>query len=202
MNKMRWVGIILCICFIFAVLLGAENFYVTTSAASNAKQAYEKILKNCSENNHAFLTKDINGDGVKELFIWQVSDDRQFSRIYKVYTYSRGKAKLLGTVDESKWLYNKGQIYYDKKNRWLVTDDMGTSEVYECYGLNNQSAVLKRSYYCLWKDDTNISLGLNYYMEQGKKRTKILKAKYTAYLKSLKKLSGKVNSKGNRKKYL
>ena len=81
-------------------------------------------------------------------------------------------------------------------------NNMGTSEVYECYGLKNQRVVFKRSYYCLWKDDTNISLGLNYYMEQGKKRTKISKAKYTAYLKSLQKLSGKINSKSNRKKYL
>jgi hypothetical protein len=185
---------------------GQMEVQAKTASKKTVAAAYKKLLTSSSTLTESYLGTtdlsklefavfDINGDGVKELYL--TGDDGYHANIY---TYYKGKVKQIDSAFSGKY------IYYRNAN--LVYSDTYHSSFDKSYSkLKNGKMVTLASAEGEITFDENDNQVITYskYTVKGKTTTK---AKYNAYVKKLKsgKTKGKLklykNTQKNRNKYL
>ena len=189
--------------FIFVLLL-ILTISITVSAKSDTsseRQKAMKVYKNILATNpyagdeggfkaYSFFLKDVNKDGIPELFINGAKKKEGYC--LQVFSYSKGN---------DVWLYNSYTLdtyYYSEKERSILIYNSWQGRIdYAVYKFNNKC--------------TNMSYAEGATCDNGKyydsKNKKITKAKYEKLVKScmssMKKISFPYeNTKANRDKYL
>lgn len=184
----KFFGSILLLLLVAVVFMNG-GIQARATEKKEAKKAYQKVLISTALKGGKFAAKDINGDGIKELLTW----DNTYAVPYAIYTYYNGKVRLLG--GESGICSNSFHVYYDKKNKWIVGDNSGTTEMYWCYGVKKGEAVFKRKYaYDLVEE--------GYILQTQKQTKRISERQFYAYVDTLKEIKPYANTKKNRAKYL
>lgn len=188
--------IIMVLTFMLAVVGFSGTEAQAASKKTKALRAYADYIV---ENDYKqFALADINGDGVKELFL-------KFGYEDELYVYKSGKVVRIDDFN-----YAWGVTYYPNKN-YIFTQRVGIFDdttVYYRLTKKGKIKALAGKYGSVSIEDGDIVNGrkVKYtYRVNGKKVTK---KKYNAYVKKLKKNSKKLklkyreNTYKNRKKYL
>lgn len=182
---------ILFLMFAMVILFGGTT-QVHAAGKKSVKKAYQKILTSSALKGGKFAVKDINGDGIKELLTW----DDYYACPHEFYTYYKGKVHRLYDGEYKNTIcHNSFHVYYDSKNKWIVGDNSGTTEMYICYKIKKGKAVFKRRY--------AYDLGeYRFVLWTPKKMKPISEERFKAYGNSLTEIKPHANTKKNRAKYL
>lgn len=189
------------------------------SANTKACKAYKKLLSKTtmkwgtgravSTKQLQFACQDINKDGVKDLVVFN-PDAINWEGYYRIYTYKKGKAKLVGAFSDLRVCRNKNFF----RDSWYRT---GAGAAYSYYRLGKDGKVKELASYAtqdMYEPDAKIakvkrnSDGVPTYYYACKVNGKSVSySKCMAKIKSLKKgskdtLKYHVNTAKNRAKYL